>query len=87
MKIQIGISSNDPCTIDLVVDGAYLHIQSGTMYLQVVDGQNWNGPWNSALKLHAAGYLLASGGSLGGRGSYGFYWSRTQYDAAYGWYL
>ncbi len=41
---------------------------------------NWNGPWNSALKLHAAGHLDISDGSLLSNGSQGFYWSNTQGD-------
>ena len=48
---------------------------------------NWNGPWGSGLKLHAAGYLNSGDGSLSYRGSYGFYWSSTQDDAADGWLL
>ncbi|MEI7727797.1 MAG: hypothetical protein WCK09_22010, partial [Bacteroidota bacterium] len=48
---------------------------------------NWNGPWGSGLKLHAAGYLFGSDGSLSSRGSDGDYWSSTQYGAANGWYL
>jgi uncharacterized protein (TIGR02145 family) len=48
---------------------------------------NWNGPFGSALKLHAAGYLSNSNGSLTYRGSNGLYWSSKQYDAANGWYL
>jgi uncharacterized protein (TIGR02145 family) len=48
---------------------------------------NWNGPWGSGLKLHAAGYLLYSDGSLTNRGSLGLYWSSTQYDSSNGWIL
>ena len=36
---------------------------------------DWNGPWNSALKMHAAGYLIGSDGSLDGRGSSGHFWT------------
>jgi uncharacterized protein (TIGR02145 family) len=48
---------------------------------------NWNGPWGSGLKLHAAGYLGSSDGSLGSRGSLGNSWSSTQGDASNGWHL
>jgi hypothetical protein len=41
---------------------------------------NWNGPWASALKLHAAGGLLAGNGSLFSRGSEGFYWSSNHFE-------
>ncbi len=43
--------------------------------------QNWTtGPdaYSSVLKLHYAGYLNYSNGSLGSRGSVGYYWSSTQ---------
>jgi len=33
------------------------------------------------------GYLNNSSGALGYRGSYGYYWSSTQYSTAYGYYL
>jgi len=48
---------------------------------------NWNGPWSSGLKMHAAGYLGYSDGSLNYRGSNGYYWSSTQYSDTYGWYM
>ena len=48
---------------------------------------DWNGPWNSGLKLHAAGYLGYNGGSLTNRGSYSHYWSSAEYDATFGWNL
>jgi hypothetical protein len=44
---------------------------------------NWNGPWNSALKMHAAGYLDYSDGELFLRGSAGEYWSSTPYNATF----
>jgi len=39
------------------------------------------------LKLHAAGSLNYSDGSLGDRGSHGYHWSSTQNSSAYGWLL
>ena len=48
---------------------------------------NWNGPWGSGLKMHAAGDLYWGNGSPEYRGSNAYYWGSTQYDAAYGWFL
>jgi uncharacterized protein (TIGR02145 family) len=48
---------------------------------------NWNGPYSSGLKLHAAGILSDGSGSLALRGSYAFYWCSDQYNPAYGWTL
>ncbi|MFZ4521483.1 MAG: hypothetical protein ACOYNC_07250 [Bacteroidales bacterium] len=79
--------SNDPCAIEL---GSGWRIPTSTEWTNIDDAENWidfNGPWNSPLKIHAAGYLYSSNGSLTGRGSNGTYWSSTQDDASYGWYL
>jgi len=46
---------------------------------------NWNGPWNSALKIHAAGFLDTGDGLLYLRGSTGYYWSSTQWSTFIGW--
>ena len=81
------ITANDPCNIEL---GTTWHLPTYTEWYNVdnVGGwTTWTGPWGSGLKLHAAGYLDYSGGSLYGRGSYGYYWSSTQNDATNGWYL
>ncbi|MBW6459768.1 MAG: hypothetical protein K0B08_04270 [Bacteroidales bacterium] len=72
-------AANDPCAIEL---GSGWRIPTYTEWNNVDNAGNWsswNGPWNSVLKLHAAGYLSLSDGSLYGRGSYGYYWSSTQY--------
>ena len=81
------IAANDPCTIEL---GSGWRIPTSTEWTNVDASGNWvdwNGPWNSALKMHAAGYLGYSNGALNYRGSYGNYWSSAQSDATYGWYL
>jgi hypothetical protein len=78
---------NDPCAIEL---GNGWRIPTYTEWFNVDDAGSWtgwNGPWNSGLKMHAAGSLSFSDGSLSSRGSYGFYWSGTQYDASGGWFL
>ena len=80
------IPANDPCILEL---GSGWRIQTNTEWTNVdASGNwtNWNGPWNSALKMHAAGMLLGSG-SLSYRGSYGQYWSSTQDGAISGWIL
>jgi len=48
---------------------------------------DWNDPWNSGLKLHAAGWLSGSDGSLLLRGSFGYYWNCTQDSTDDGWFL
>ena len=69
-------AAKDPCTIEL---GTGWRIPTATEWNNVdASWTNWTGPFGSALKLHAAGYLYYSVGSLTGRGSIGFYWSSTQ---------
>ena len=80
-------AANDPCALEL---GSGWRIPTSTEWYNVDDIGNWNdwnGPWNSALKMHAAGYLYSNNGSLTGRGSNGIYWSSTRDDTNYGWYL
>jgi len=77
----------DPCTLEL---GSGWRIPTSTEWTNVDAGgswTSWTGPWNSGLKIHAAGYLYFSAGSLSNRGSYGDYWSSTQDSTTYGWYL
>ena len=81
------LPANDPCALELG-NGWRLPVYSEWYNVDNIGNwTNWNGPWNSALKLHAAGYLGYSGGSLDNRGSDGGYWSSTQNDAADGWLL
>jgi hypothetical protein len=80
-------SAKDPCTIEL---GNGWRIPTQTEWANVDAGgnwTNWNGPWNSDLKLHATGFLKFTDGSLYFRGSYGYYWGNSQYNAINGWYL
>ena len=80
------IAANDPCNIEL---GNNWRIPTFTE-LNNLDASgnwsNWNGPWNSDLKMHAAGYL-SSTGSLSDRGSTGFYGSSTQFSSTNFYYL
>ncbi|HOX76750.1 MAG TPA: hypothetical protein PLW31_01820 [Bacteroidales bacterium] len=81
------LAANDPCALLL---GSGWRLPTSTEWINVdASGNwtNWNGPWNSALKMHAAGGLLSSGGSLFDRGSKGYYWSSSKYSNAYGWEL
>ena len=80
-------AAKDPCTIEL---GTSWRIPTKTEWTNVDasgDWTNWNGPYDSALKLHAAGNLSFSDGSLYGRGTNGYYCSSMQYDATNGWLL
>jgi hypothetical protein len=81
------IPANDPCTLELgsgwriPTNGEWTNVKAGGNWT------NWNGPWNSALKMHAAGYLIYGGGSLFERGSGGTYWNSAQDGAGYGWLI
>jgi hypothetical protein len=77
-------SANDPCSNEL---GSTWRIPTSTEWTNVDAGgswTDWNGPWDSALKIHSAGYLSYSGGLLYSRGSYGYYWSSSQEDNTVG---
>ena len=78
-------AANDPCTIEL---GTGWRIPTNTEWTNA-DGAwaNYDDTYNSVLKLHAAGYLYNSDGSLDTRGTSGVYWSSTHNVAANGWVL
>jgi len=72
---------NDPCALEL---GSGWHLPASSEFTNIDAIGNWidwNGPWNSGLKMHAAGYLDNSDCSLNYRGLDGDYWSNTEYDA------
>ena len=76
---------NDPCAIEF---GDGWRIPTYNEWLNVDASGNWtdwNDPWNSLLKMHAAGDLSSPSGSLQYRGSYGYYWSQTQSEPTVGW--
>jgi uncharacterized protein (TIGR02145 family) len=78
------ITANDPCTLLL---GSGWRLPSNSEWNNVIASggwTDWNGPWNSALKMHAAGFLDINNGSLLVRGSYGYYWSSSQFDNSSG---
>jgi uncharacterized protein (TIGR02145 family) len=81
------VSANDPCTIEL---GTGWRIPTNTEWTSADANGSWgnyNDTYASVLKLHAAGHLSNGGGSLGSRGSNGYYRSGTQYGATTGWSL
>ena len=80
-------SSNDPCSLLL---GSAWRIPTLTEWTNVDAAGNWfdwNGPFNSGLQMHAAGYLNSSAGLLDNRGAAGYYWSSTQGGSNTGWHL
>ncbi len=79
--------ANDPCALEL---GSGWRLATQVEWTNTDAGgnwTNWDGPWNSALKLHAAGRLNVSNGALEYRGSDGGYWSSNQFDAQNGRFL
>ena len=81
------LSANDPCTSEL---GSGWRLPTSTEWTNVDATGNWTdwtGPWNSGLKLHAAGYLNSNSGAVGNRGSTGNYWSSSQNNSSLGWDL
>jgi len=80
-------AGNDPCTFEL---GSIWRIPTSSEWINVDAAGGWTdwlGQWNSNLKIHAAGYLYTTDGSLMGRGSDGNYWSSTQNGDPLGWLL
>ena len=80
-------TANDPCAIEL---GSGWRLPTSTEWTNVdASGgwTTWTGPWNSGLKLHAAGLQSFSDGGLHFRGSDSNYWSRTQNSTDNGLYL
>ena len=79
--------ANDPCAL-LLGTGWRLPTTTEWTNVDAVGGwTNWNGPSNSALKMHASGYLINSTGVLTDRGSSGIYWSSSQVNNTVGWNL
>jgi uncharacterized protein (TIGR02145 family) len=78
------ITANDPCFLEL---GSGWRIPTISEWANVDASSgwtDWNGPWNSALKIHTAGFLYNNSGSLSSRGSSGHYWSSMHYDETIG---
>lgn len=76
-------AANDPCALLL---GASWRLPTNTEWTAAdYTGAwaNYTNTYNSVFKLHAAGYLNSSSGTLSFRGTSGYYWSSTQGNAAY----
>ncbi len=81
------IAANDPCSIELGGNWRVPSFSEWTNTDASGSWSDWNGPWLSGLKLHSAGYLSGSDGSLLYRGSEAAYWSSSQDDVNLGWSL
>ena len=81
------VAAQDPCSL-LFCSGWRIPTKTEWTNVYAAGGwTNWTGPWNSMLKLHAAGKLWNSDGSLSGRGILGYYWSSTQNNSSRAYYL
>jgi hypothetical protein len=83
------IVANDPCAILL---GTGWRIPTQTEWTNADNVSGWNNyndtyASTSGLKLHPAGYLSSSTGSLSNRGSFGGYWSNVQFNNTSCWAL
>ncbi|MEI6436539.1 MAG: hypothetical protein WCP32_17060 [Bacteroidota bacterium] len=80
-------AANDPCTLEL---GSSWRLPTHFEWNNVNVGggwTNWDSPWNSGLKLHAAGGLQYNDGSLISRGAIGNYWAGDQHSVTHAWTL
>ncbi|MBL7970290.1 MAG: hypothetical protein JNL03_02110, partial [Prolixibacteraceae bacterium] len=81
--------ANDPC--NLLIGLGWRIPPSAEWTAADAPPQNWTNitnAFNSELKMHAAGYLNYTNGTLANRGSYGYYWTSTQYSStSYGNFL
>ena len=83
------LDANDPCILEF---GNGWRLPTGTEWINVdaATGGNWTtwlDPWNSNLKMHTAGDLRYTDGTLlnrGGSTGYGYYWSSTYYSTTSG---
>ncbi|MDX9905064.1 MAG: PKD domain-containing protein [Bacteroidales bacterium] len=81
------LAENDPCAIELG-DPWRIPVYSEWFNVNASGGwNNWVGPWTSALKLHAAGFLKYLNGSLDDRGNIGIYWSGSGHSGLTGLYF
>jgi uncharacterized protein (TIGR02145 family) len=77
------VAAHDPCALEL---GSLWRVPTSTEWSQADDAgywSNWNGPWTSVLKMHAAGRIDYFTGVLDSRGYKGLYWSSTQSTYTY----
>jgi hypothetical protein len=73
--------TNDPCVIELG-SGWRIPTYSEWYNIKIPGGwTNWNGPWNSGLKMHAGGSLNFMDGSIEYQGLAGVLWNHDQSQA------
>jgi len=78
------LAVNDPCTAEL---SSSWRVPTSTEWTNVDAACGWviwDGPWNSSLKLHAAGRLYHADGAIMSKGIQGAYWSSSQGTSTYG---
>lgn len=75
--------SNDPCAIEL---GEGWRIPTQSEWYDVERWTDWNGAWDSPLKLHAAGFINDDGVFVD-RGVQGIYWTSLQGSNWTAWYM
>lgn len=81
------LTASDPCSVEL---GTAWRLPTYTEWYNldyIGVWTTWWGPWGTGLKLHVAGYLFYTNGSMMYRGWYGYYWSSTQNSTGNGWHL
>jgi len=75
-------AANDPCAV--MIGQGWRLPTSSEWQIAAAAPRNWvnyTSTYNSALKIHTAGYLSSGAGALNGRGSDVMYWSSTQNGA------
>jgi hypothetical protein len=80
------LSGNDPCNLEL---GNGWRVPTQSEWVNVNDAggwTDWNGPWESPMKLHGGGFLEHADGSLSMRGEGGSFWSNLQGSNTTAWY-
>ena len=81
------LAANDPCTLELGSMWRLPTLSEWTNVDAAGGWTDWNGPWKSHLKMHAAGLLAYFDGTLFERGTTGRYWSSNQDTGFLGWNL
>ncbi len=79
--------ASDPCSLELGVEWRIPTLSEWSNIEVAGNWTDWSGPWNSSLKLHAAGKLVHSTGNLEMRGSSGQYWSNTHIQGTDAWVI
>ena len=81
------LPANDPCVIELG-NGWRVPTQSEWFNIDAAGNwSDWNGHWNSLLKLHAGGFLNYPDAELRNRGVSGSHWSSNQANNTHGYHF